>query len=283
MNPTSASNGTVLWSSQTVIAIVNPSISCRNNIDTVTYSSAGTYNSAYQAFSTNIPGIGLRVSLQSPGPGSTLPYSMAVNTNQLNTSMNFSVSLIKTGPITQGGTISGPIVQVTASNVPGVLYYVGLAGGGIVINPTIPTCSVTTPSIVVPLGNVAQSTFKGVGTTSSAQPFNIGLNCSGGATGVSATVYTTLTDQTNPSNQSSTLSLSSSSTATGVGIQVLNGGTPISYGPDLRVIGNTNQWQAGLAGNSSFTIPLSARYVQTATSIKGGTANGVATFTMGYQ
>jgi type 1 fimbria pilin len=96
-------------------------------------------------------------------------------------------------------------------------------------------------------------------------------------------VYTTLTDQTNPANQSNTLSLSASSTASGIGIQVLNGNTVISYGPDSSVVGNPNQWLAGSTGNGTFNIPLTARYAQTAPTVKPGTANGIATFTMSYQ
>jgi type 1 fimbria pilin len=142
---------------------------------------------------------------------------------------------------------------------------------------------VTTPAVTVPLGSVAQSTFTGVGSTSQAKSFNIGLNCAGGAANVTASVYTTLTDQNNPGNVSNTLSLTSSSTAKGVGIQVLNGGTVISFGPDSAVVGNTNQWVAGQTGNGGFIIPLTARYVQTASAVTAGTANALATFTMGYQ
>jgi type 1 fimbria pilin len=147
-----------------------------------------------------------------------------------------------------------------------------------------PTCSVSTPSIQVSLGSVQLKSFSGVGSTSQVQPsFNISLSCTGGDTGVMTSVYTTLTDQTNPANQSNTLSLSASSTASGIGIQVLNGNTVISYGPDSAVVGNPNQWLAGSTGNGTFNIPLTARYVQTAPTVKAGTANGIATFTMSYQ
>ncbi|WP_269139617.1 fimbrial protein [Burkholderia stagnalis] len=156
-------------------------------------------------------------------------------------------------------------------------------GGGVVIDPQVPTCRVTTPAITVPLGSMRASTFTGVGTPSPSKPFNIELECSGIETGKNLNVYTTLTDHTNPGNVSDTLTLAKDSTATGIGIQVLNGSTVVKYGPDSSAIGNKNQWKAGAAGNGTFTIPLTARYVQTAPKITPGTANGLATFTMSYQ
>ncbi|KVR00360.1 adhesin [Burkholderia ubonensis] len=98
-------------------------------------------------------------------------------------------------------------------------------------------------------------------------------------------MYTTLTDASHPANVSSVLSLGADSTASGVGIQVLRGDndTLISYGPDSSQAGNPNQWFVGEFGNVDVTIPLKARYVQTASDVKAGTANGRATFTMSYQ
>ncbi|MDW9250284.1 fimbrial family protein [Burkholderia cepacia] len=94
----------------------------------------------------------------------------------------------------------------------------------------------------------------------------------------------TLTDQTNNLNQSNQLSLTKDSTAAGLKVQILKDGKPLSYGPDSNETGNVNQWKAGNIpeGQSTFSIPLTARYIQTGT-VKGGTANAVATFTMNYQ
>ncbi|VWB76213.1 fimbrial protein [Burkholderia stagnalis] len=191
------------------------------------------------------------------------------------------IYLIKTGPITSGGVISGELGRMYSEAEGPLLSW--RFGGGIVVQPQVPTCSVTTPAITVPLGSMPASTFTGVGSVSSSKPFNIVLQCSGGETGTVTNVYTTLTDHTNPGNVSDTLSLASDATATGIGIQVLNGSTVIKYGPDSSATGNTNQWKAGEAGNGTFTIPLTARYIQTAPKVTPGMANGLATFTMSYQ
>ncbi|MEM5437732.1 fimbrial protein [Paraburkholderia diazotrophica] len=142
------------------------------------------------------------------------------------------------------------------------------------------TCSVTTPSIQVNLGSVPSKLFTSVGTGSTAANFNITADCSGLP---STNLGITFTDAANPSNQTNTLPLSSTSTASGVGIQIMYNGTAVSYGPDSSVKGTTNQIMIGQVNGTMVTIPLAARYVQTASSVHGGTANGTATFTMSYQ
>jgi type 1 fimbria pilin len=117
------------------------------------------------------------------------------------------------------------------------------------------------------MGTVTVIGFSGVGSTSAARSFNIGVTCSGGDAGVTTRINAPLTDQTNPANQPSTLSLSNDSTAGGIGIQILNGSTVLGYGPDSATVGNPNQWSAGTTGNGSFNIPLTSRYVQTASTV----------------
>jgi type 1 fimbria pilin len=111
-----------------------------------------------------------------------------------------------------------------------------------------------------------------------ATPFKIGLNCVKGTN-----VNLTLTDASNVSNRSTMLSLSPDSTGGGVGLQILNGSEPVAFGPDSTDIGNTNQWSAGTASGGITDIPLTVRYVRTASPLMPGTVKGLATFTMSYQ
>jgi type 1 fimbria pilin len=247
---------------------------------------------SFNTYSTGIPGLGLRFSFGGGTSATYYPYT--INWPALNapngpysvpSSNTLYVELVKTGTITTSGTISGEVAGWFFEN--GVTKMVSIVvNGGITIKPAVPTCTVMTPTLNVPLGNnVPTSAFKGVGTTSSSsgQPFNIQLQCSGGASGAVTSMYMTLTDQTNPGNVSNVLSLAAGSTATGVGIQVQNGGTIVGYGPDSSVTGNTNQWYVGQSGNGTVNIPLTARYVQTGAVVTPGSANGIATFTMSYQ
>ncbi|WP_390343814.1 fimbrial protein [Variovorax boronicumulans] len=243
----------------------------------------------YNTYRTSIPGGGLRFSHS----GSSLPANMvgpwplSVNYGTQGSISIYGypysakIEIVKIGEIKAGGTLSG---EVAAGYFKGTFKYISY-----VIKPAaqmqlaIPTCKVTTPSVGAFLGNVSATSFTGVGQTSQAVPLNISLTCSNGAAGVNGKVFVTLTDQTRPTNVSNTLSLNAASTAQGVGIQVLNGTNVISYGPDSNVVGNKNQWLAGTTSNGVFNIPLTARYVQTDTTVKPGSANGRATFTMSYQ
>ena len=85
-------------------------------------------------------------------------------------------------------------------------------------------------------------------------------------------LFATLTDATNPANRSATLSLASGSTAAGVGLQILRGGsTLVNFGPDSPEAGDANQWYFGTSINGPMTIPLGVRYIQTDTSTHRGT------------
>ncbi|WPG40098.1 fimbrial protein [Variovorax sp. EBFNA2] len=248
----------------------------------IQWTGAGPYlgNNIY---ATNIPGIGVRLFWDR---GATVPFATTGPASfKTATSWGGSVAMavVKTGPITRGGSLTGEVATLTYPTLEGFQIGSVRINGSIVINPGRPTCAVTTPSVAVRLGNVSKDKFKGVGSTSQGEPFNIGLNCAGGITGITTAISVTLTDPTNPDNRSNTLSLSPASTASGVGIQILKGATVLSYGPDSSAPGTQNQWSAGSSGNGLFDVPLIGRYVQTSPTIKPGSASGRATFTLSYQ
>lgn len=77
------------------------------------------------------------------------------------------------------------------------------------------------------------------------------------------------------------LSLKSGSTASGVGVQVLyQDGTliPFNTASDITLSSGYNATTGG-----SFTVPMKARYIQTASTVAGGTANSAVEFTMTYE
>lgn len=186
-----------------------------------------------------------------------------------------------TGNTLQGGVIpGGPVGALriyTASSMHNIVI------GNIMIGPPRkPTCLVSTPALTMNLGEVSARLFGGVGTVAGATTGTITLQCDGG-TGASVDVWVTLTDQTNPANRSDRLSLTAGSSAEGVALQLLHGAQVLSYGEDSSAVGNVNQWPAGSTDNGIFQIALTARYVQTLPYVRGGTANGVATFTLSYR
>jgi type 1 fimbria pilin len=188
--------------------------------------------------------------------------------------------------ITAGGLITGEIGGWFLTDY-GNLKFVSLViSGSIPIVPKVPACTVTSPSnIPVNISPTAVTDFTSVGSTSSNfTPFSINLSCSGGTRSNTTNMYMTLTDQTNPGNVSNVLSIASASSASGVGIQLRNAAnTVISYGPDSRSAGNTNQWLVQSTGNGTVTIPLTARLVQTAPRVNPGSVVAITTYTMSYQ
>ncbi|WP_330996816.1 fimbrial protein [Burkholderia stagnalis] len=282
-------NGTLLFSEQIdFVATEGGRVFCQGGF-------GGVYHHRWMG--VQVPGYPNVYSTPIPGVGYSIQWALNSrywdtydNLGTIDTIMvppgktsSLRIRFFKTGPITSGGVISGELGRMSAYGGAQGPLLSWRFGGGIVVQPQVPTCRVTTPAITVPLGSMPASTFTGVGSVSPSKPFNIVLQCSGGETGTVTNVYTTLTDHTNPGNVSDTLSLASDATATGIGIQVLNGSTVIKYGPDSSATGNTNQWKAGTTGNGTFTIPLTARYIQTAPKVTAGTADGLATFTMSYQ
>lgn len=186
------------------------------------------------------------------------------------------IRLIKTGNI-QTGALSGNIgyffagVRETASwntELP-----ISFSGGQI----TSVSCSVTTNPVNVTLGNHDKSEFSGVGTATAWQSFNIGLSCNQGAKinvriDPSAGAVGSLTDVMKLDDASS------SSTATGIGVQLWfqpNGGSAVKFGQE------TYYWTSGNGGAE--TVQLKARYYQTTQTITPGKANATATFTLTYK
>jgi type 1 fimbria pilin len=194
------------------------------------------------------------------------------------------LQFVITGPLTGVYTIAA--TDLFQLSVGGLLDSDLRLGNSIQI--TGQTCAVTTPSFTVPLNSVKSSVFTGVGTTSPAVPFAIGLNCSG----VSTNVGITFTDGTSTGNTTNILTIQPATgpaNATGVGIKITpsgglpGAGTAVSYGPDSAVAGNLHQIMLGASGGLPASLPFTAQYVATATNITAGPANGVATFTMSYQ
>jgi len=237
-------------------------------------------SSTNNLMATGVAGVEFRMILISNGQpyawngGYYIPASTGqqVYTN----SGQYRLELVKTAHI-KGGTVASG--QLSATSLDGTTLTNWYLGNNVNIVPA--TCSISTPSVSVDLGTVSATEFTGVGSTSATtKPFSIRLNC----TGVERNVSMTLTDATTPSNRTNTLSLAAGSSATGVGLQILRNGTPVSYGADTSAYGGQNQFflDFGINMGANGDIPFTVRYVKTGASIGAGSANGLATFTLSY-
>lgn len=260
-------------------------INCSTPFTQLTYQGIGS--AVANVYPTNIPGLGIQLSNASGTTGNWPVTQTIASTTTLTAtaSVPTNFSLIKTGPITASGTLPvnvGNFVLPQQGNFVG--FQINLATP-MTINFTKPSCSVTSPSsIAVSLGAFPMAHFPTVGSSSSPVPFSIQVTCVGGPPASTTQMSVTLTDASGTSvgNTSNTLSLSSTSTATGIGVRITYNGTVESYGPDSNVDGNTNQFLLGTGTNGVFNYPFYAYMVRTGT-VTAGSVITTATFTMSYK
>jgi type 1 fimbria pilin len=229
-------------------------------------------NNVY-TYPSGIDGIGIQFfdgsDIFSPTNTGAYPGRWGFNNNQ------FGITVVRT-PFTGVGKSSGTVAPMA-----GLFTLDGLAVATITFQPFdvgVKTCTVTTPSIAVKLPQAHADKLPKVDSTTGDTPFNLGLSCDPGLK-----VAMTITDVSNPTNLTTTLSLGHDASAKGVGYQILNNGVPIAFGPDSAAVGTANQFTiVPLSVQGSYNIPLVARYIRTGTIVPGS-ANAYATFTMSYQ
>ncbi|WP_333976614.1 fimbrial protein [Burkholderia cepacia] len=278
--------GTIIDSREVTPSGINATLSCNTSLKNILHGRLyGTTDPVYNTYPTTVPGVGVRIRFSDNQIWFPRTITWGSSTINISTSP-VVIEFVKVGRITAAGTLKGELAGTYIDNE--VQYRSIYIMGGIQIKPKVPTCSVATKQIDVkmnPTGNdFTPKDFGGVGRTTPERDFSIQLNCAGGDPGTSTNAYVTLTDNSNSGNRSNLLSLTPDSKASGVAVQILKGGTPLGFGPDSSAASTPNQWKAGNIpqGQGVFTIPLTARYIQTGT-LKGGKANAVATFTMSYQ
>jgi type 1 fimbria pilin len=237
-----------------------------------------------QIYKTNVPGVGVRFSVGVGWDGSyspDAPYTKTLDPPEGDGSADIYIiaTLVATGPIGSGTLTSLPSVTITFTGtcIAPVTFTQKIAPGSSV---TVQSCTVTTSAPAITLDPVNANKLTGVGSTAGGVDVPLKLSCP--TSGMK--LFMTLTDSADPANRSTTLTLKSGSTASGVALQVLNpAGTPVAFGADSSKAGNTNQFSVGTSTAGEKIIPLKARYIQTAPKINPGTVNAVATFTMSYQ
>ncbi|UNM22698.1 type 1 fimbrial protein [Pseudomonas sp. ArH3a] len=259
-------------------------------------------------YQTGVPGIGVAIWYAGQAlPFTTTSTNCGGGTNpcaiDATNSMVFDMSFIKIGDVSPG-TIQGSslptMLQQRVSSNSLEIQRINFSGS---INIVSRTCS--TPDFSVPMGDHKLTEFSGPDSFTQWKDFSIALNnCpafhgfyqNSGPRWNSDGIPSNLDSRKNnvlqvrldptraPINASQgILSLNPSAAgddpaATGVGVQVGDqNGVPISLA-SLRSSGITTRAEEG----ASYTIPLTARYIQTASDITAGPANATATFTINY-
>lgn len=248
---------------------------------------------------TNIPGIGVRIKLGTPldgrgdnsfvpiGGSPTVPYrgfnNIAFATRIRLNSLSNRVTLVKTGPLAQGvHTLNGS--ELFSGHFPdlGKVFGYGLTGTIITAQCSVGANPVSADPVLLGEWDTADFTHPGYATA--AVPFNITLSsCEtdpGGGPVATAHIQLDGVKGSAPVGPVSNgvFSLTTDSTAQGVGIQILkaDGVTPVEL-----------QTQVPLVAISSGTTVLDfkARFYQTgaAGSVHPGVAKGALNFIVTYQ
>jgi type 1 fimbria pilin len=236
-------------------------------------SSAAGWSVTNNIMTTPISGLGIRVSLPI-ADGDTY----AGSTYYPQTSAFFSlpagswkVEVIKTGTLGSGslpsGTTLAKMTFTDTDNNAHTLLTLNLAGGSSVAPST---CTLSNTSINVPLGNISNTKFSKVGSTAGDKSFDIGLKCDKNAK-ISVSLAGTQNKET---TEKSVLALTTGSSAMGIGVQLLYGGNPLTLNSTLAL-------KTSAAGGAE-TLPFTARYYQTQSSVTAGTGNTTATLTFTY-
>lgn len=245
-------------------------------------------------YETNVPGIGVKIwddySYPAYGTvnvtlGNDLRYWYNWRNRQDidNIITNIKIQFYAIGPVTAGNVqMSSPTVGAwsnTSVSDAGAVNYALLDITGAV---QIKVRACKTPDITVNLGKHQRSEFTGLNATTSATPFVFAINdCDPGLNSVNYTFKPASGIMVGGSGTTEHITLDSASTANGVGIQVLYdsgaGNTLVPLNQKTKFTG----YNKTLGG--SYTIPMKARYIQTAANISGGTANSAIEFTMSYE
>lgn len=225
-----------------------------------------------EIFASGVPGVGIRIRV-----GKTL---QTMTTQQIGSGPAtlkddrvIAISLIKTGPIIPGQLTPRRLLQTKYSGEDKriILAKEVILNGGVI---TQASCEVITPTIVVPMGELARNSFKGLSATAGEKEFQIDLNCSKN-TNVSVTFSPLAKPKAGVTLKGVLTAEDGESAARGIGIQMLNNGMPVEFNTPIEA-GKTSV-------EGKFSIPLKARYIQTDESVTPGDVNAIASFTMIYQ
>ncbi|WP_145583411.1 fimbrial protein [Yersinia thracica] len=243
----------------------------------------------YAVFETGVTGVGFIIGLKDFNSSAYIPLQDGVTqtypapgTSGTSPDLGWSakVTFIKTGHTLSSG------VYLTSSIDAAVLtaYNNEVKTARVIINPVSITvqasgCTVNTKAANVDLGVIDVRTLPSVGSTSAFGHFDIALSCD-----ENIAVNAVMTDQAKPANTSSVVSLTSNSTAAGVGVEFFyDGNGPLMLGPDSSASGTLNQFFVQSTGQAqTLTLPFQARYIRTG-DLQPGTANALASITFSYQ
>lgn len=271
-------NGTVVYSSGMQPVPPGHGFRCNNGTAGIgVYSAMGGEPSRKDISLFPISGTGLsfrwKIKQTSPSSGlfkdGYLPGEGYVQSAYENFDGFQGFELVKTGRIPAGAIVPGNQVEA-GFHANGLDVEEVAISQSIVING--PTCK--THDVRIDMGSQKGTGFSGPNSRLTPVQSFIALDACPAE--ISAVSY-----QLDPTGAfdaaTSVVSLSNDSTATGVGVQILDGNNKaMPLGKEIKFANYT-------PGGGSFQIPFNVAYFQTGKAVTGGTANAMLTFTLNYQ
>lgn len=203
-----------------------------------------------------------------------MPLGYVSTDGQKTFGFDVTLELVKTSEAVTSGTL---VMDQTKFGI-GVFRHEAIGNpntisyaGNVVLKEV--TCSVSPKSLTVTLGDFPVSKFTGTGTLTSPKGFNVTINCNDTVQPEvmisSANGYETAFPGVIKLTQESGV-------ATGVGVRMLFDGAIANFDTYINT-------RTVAQANIPLSIPFSIAYEQTAANVTPGTANSIATITLGYK
>ncbi|MEQ1974783.1 fimbrial protein [Xenorhabdus sp. SGI240] len=232
-------------------------------VKSITGVNVGSFKNGYHE--TSLPGVKFKWELQ---PDGVVSQTMTVNSSRgigygprgRTLSSKF---YIKINEEVQSGTVNEIIITMADDRDHNTVFTYKIPS----FNITARSCAITTPIIHVPMGAVSKNHFKNIGDTAGGCSFEINVQCKGSPNA-------NITWEPGKTNTNGVINADSTSSATGIGIQMLDDrDNPVRFG-EQQALGTINSLK---------TLSYKAKYYQTSNTVIAGSVNATATFTVDYK
>lgn len=202
------------------------------------------------------------------------PLGYVSDDDQRTFSFDVTLELVKTSDTVTSGTLAQDqtkfgigVYQHEGIGSPNTISY----AGNVILKEV--TCSVSPKSLTVTLGDFPVSDFTGTGTLTSPRTFDVTVNCNDT---VQPEVMITSANGYETDFPGVVKLTQESGVATGVGVRMMFDG-------EIATFDTYKDTAAVAQANVPLAIPFEVAYEQTAASVTPGTANSIATITLGYK
>lgn len=230
----------------------------------------GPVSGLTNVYSTNLDGVGVRVTTRNGHPFTSPGYIWNLNSTgtYILNETPYNVELIKTGTIVPGLINTGKLFTWTAPGTSGTLTIAtgSITGGSV----SVQSCNVLKNNIIVNFKEADVSSFQRKGHSVNPMKFSVPLSCD-----INTPVKITINNVSDVADKNNgVLALNKGSSARGIGVQILHNDIPAVFGDAIDF---------GKATSEYIDIPFESRIYQTESVVFPGKFSASAIFTMTYR